>query len=976
MKKKLLGILFMFCLIFIFTPKSVMAYSYYCDVTGYFSSVNLDDTSHTYHFADKKTGYMYYIPTIYGSKLDSNINYSKGVRYDNVKMKTYSNCNKGTIVVHSDILVDNGIVYFGGNGLKFKKKGGNYYIYLEHNKTKYYLNIDRNQNKLQLSSSSKTEWKVYREDKSDIFIVDNKTEDFFLAVDKWGLSIAEEKHILQNLEVNDFSEIKYSIQDGKENYTQNYSRSPKLPSPKDTSHTFYSYTNKPLSDLMSSLGLNYVEPIKGDEYKDYKVGEDPGFETYEKSAEKKIYANYYNKANIKLNWNIKPTDKDVVTYSQKDYDYSLKEITSKAGKDVKFDAPEGGWITLDFPTVYDTGKYYKVTSIKANGDEIKFIKRDAGKTNNNVAYAQSYLFSTVNSDATYEITIEVSYPEVKGFYYNLYTKMGIFDTYGTTRTITNLGDSKVQLYTTTKELQDGLLRDPYVIIPIDRPTNYQDYEKYHSISYKYEYYMVKDGKTTKLDLTGDRVSVDLKDVFANLADEKEVQFYTVVTKTRKEDGTSKSMTTEKVTITCKYEGGDFCIDVRNVDTQKEIKSNQIFIMMKKTNETNEVAKCEIMREGDKDYTEIKKVNNYYPYTITQNGTYTIRLTDKFGNSETTTLTYKNIGNDITAPKISGVENGKTYCFAQTITVTDENLKAVKVNGNIIKLNENNQYTLLGTGQQVIMAMDTCDNVTEITITINGRHIGGKSTCKEKAVCDICKAEYGELDATNHAGKTKWIITSTEHEQKYSCCNVIVVKKSAHQWKAGKCTKCGIIISVGKASITTKSSNGTTKISWKKVTNATGYKVYRATSKTGKYTLLKTTTALSYSDSKIVGGKNYYYKVVAYYKSGSTTITGKDSAVKLQVGTLKKVSLTVKNTKKSTASLSWKKIGGAKKYQIYRATSKNGKYSNIGTVKNLIYTDKSLSKNKTYYYKVRAYYVKDGKNVYGSYSGVKSVKITK
>lgn len=58
-------------------------------------------------------------------------------------------------------------------------------------------------------------------------------------------------------------------------------------------------------------------------------------------------------------------------------------------------------------------------------------------------------------------------------------------------------------------------------------------------------------------------------------------------------------------------------------------------------------------------------------------------------------------------------------------------------------------------------------------------------------------------------------------------------------------------------------------------------------------MLKITAALSYSDSSIVGGQNYYYKVTAYYKSGSTTINGRASDVVLQVGTLKKVSLRVK-----------------------------------------------------------------------------------
>ena len=551
-------------------------------------------------------------------------------------------------------------------------------------------------------------------------------------------------------------------------------------------------------------------------------------------------------------------------------------------------------------------------------------------------------------------------------------KRGDFDSYSNEGMITNLTDSKVQLLTTTKELDGGVLRDPFIILPF----GYRDYEKQHSISYKYEYYRVKDGKDTRLDLTGNSVSVDLKDIFANIKDEKQVKVYAVVTKTRKEDGAFKTFKTEDVTITCKYEGGDFGIDIANADTIHQIQSNRIVVLMKKTNENNEAASCEIKREGDEDYTKIEKAGNGFPYVITQNGTYTIRLTDKFGKSATTTLEYKNIKKDMTAPEISGVEDGKTYCLTRTITVIDEHLRDVKVNGKRIELDENNQYVLSGRGKQVITATDDYDNVTEITVTINDHHTGGKATCKAKAICDICKMEYGELDSANHVEKVKWIITPTTHEQRYSCCNAIAVKKAAHQWKDGKCTECGMQISIEKPSITAKSTNGTTIIRWKKVINASGYKVYRAKKKKGKYELLNTTEALSYSDSSIIGGRNYYYKVAAYYKNESTTINGEASDVVLQVGTLKKVSLRVKNKKKSTASLSWKKVAGAKKYQIYRATRKKGKYSKIATTKKLTYKNTSLSKKKTYYYKVRAYYVKAGKNIYGSYSNAKSIKITK
>ena len=57
-------------------------------------------------------------------------------------------------------------------------------------------------------------------------------------------------------------------------------------------------------------------------------------------------------------------------------------------------------------------------------------------------------------------------------------------------------------------------------------------------------------------------------------------------------------------------------------------------------------------------------------------------------------------------------------------------------------------------------------------------------------------------------------------------------------------------------------------------------------------------------------------------------------------------------------LTWKKVNGASGYEIYRATSKNGKYKKIATVKKnsakTTYKDRKLAKNKKYYYKVRAY----------------------
>ena len=63
--------------------------------------------------------------------------------------------------------------------------------------------------------------------------------------------------------------------------------------------------------------------------------------------------------------------------------------------------------------------------------------------------------------------------------------------------------------------------------------------------------------------------------------------------------------------------------------------------------------------------------------------------------------------------------------------------------------------------------------------------------------------------------------------------------------------------------------------------------------------------------------------------------------------------------------------------VYRATSKNGTYKAIAAIKKgttIKYTDKKVSSKRTYYYRVRAYRVVNGKKMYGSYSSVKAAKI--
>ena len=99
-----------------------------------------------------------------------------------------------------------------------------------------------------------------------------------------------------------------------------------------------------------------------------------------------------------------------------------------------------------------------------------------------------------------------------------------------------------------------------------------------------------------------------------------------------------------------------------------------------------------------------------------------RLTDHAGN--VTYISSEGIVLDATAPVITGVENGKTYCEAQTVTVTEEYIESVKVNGTAVTLDANNQFILNpAEGAQTIVATDKAGNVSaEITVTVNDGHI--------------------------------------------------------------------------------------------------------------------------------------------------------------------------------------------------------------------------------------------------------------
>ena len=214
-----------------------------------------------------------------------------------------------------------------------------------------------------------------------------------------------------------------------------------------------------------------------------------------------------------------------------------------------------------------------------------------------------------------------------------------------------------------------------------------------------------------------------------------------------------------------------------------------------------------------------------PFSIDPNGEYIVYVMLVDENINITYLRSDRITLDNIQPVISGIENGKTYCEAQTVTVDEKYVDTVTVNGTVVTLDADGGFVLPPTnGEQKIVVTDKAGNNAEMTVTVNNGHTfgewvsdndgthtrkctvdgcdafetencsGGNATCTEKAVCDVCGKAYGEFDGTNHKGGVQEWTTRTafNHEQKWNCCGAVIVASEAHEWKDGVCRECGYV----------------------------------------------------------------------------------------------------------------------------------------------------------------------------------------
>ncbi len=384
-------------------------------------------------------------------------------------------------------------------------------------------------------------------------------------------------------------------------------------------------------------------------------------------------------------------------------------------------------------------------------------------------------------------------------------------------------------------------------------------------------------------------------------------------------------------------------------------------------------------------------------TVSSKGTHTLIVTDEVGNKTTVIFTIVVRVSSITLSisKASWLI-GKTGQIIATVKPTDADNTAVNWSSNntsVIKIDSSGNASAVGIGDAIITCSAKDGSGVKATCTITV--IPQKPTSPKAASASYNSikiswsavsgatgyAVYRSKSSANSFSRLATIAsvcytdtsldTGTTYYYKIYAYKTV---NGSNKYSAASDTVSAVPtlgVPVPKAA---SASYNSIKISWPAVSGATGYVVYRYYPSTQAYKKIKTTTAASYTDTSLTTGTTYQYRVKAYRTVNKISVFSATSALaSAYPKPATPGSFTAARASSSSIKLSWKAVTGATGYEVYRATFSTGTYSLVKTTSSLSYTNTGLTKNKTYYYKVRAYTKVGDKKIYGAYTTVKSAK---
>ncbi|MCM1544337.1 MAG: fibronectin type III domain-containing protein [Ruminococcus sp.] len=421
---------------------------------------------------------------------------------------------------------------------------------------------------------------------------------------------------------------------------------------------------------------------------------------------------------------------------------------------------------------------------------------------------------------------------------------------------------------------------------------------------------------------------------------------------------------------------------------------------------NDVKPYTIIR--DQNGNELKKGRDYtatYDADCKSTGTHKVVIKMKGYYSGSKTLSYK-----IVPAKVSGVKattsinsvkltwskvTGATgyrvqrYDSASGEWKTLKNTTSTSYTNSSLKLNTSYKYRIAAyrTANGKTVYGSNCTTVTAKTVPnqVSGLKAAGSPTSVKLTWSKVSNVTGYQVQRYNSSSK-KWVTLATTANNYYTNSGLTLnttykYRVAAYKTVSGKkyygtysATASAKTIPADVKNLKATPSTTSIKLTWSKVSGATGYRVHKYNSSTKKWVTIKDITSTSYTFSKLTTGTAYKYAVTAYTKSGSKKAWASsvfiDTCTKPATPTLKLTAAA------QQATASWSKVKGTG-YEIYMATKKDGTYSKIKTVTSastVSFKKTGLKTGQTYYFKVRAYKTNGSAKAYSAYSAVKSVKV--
>ncbi len=145
------------------------------------------------------------------------------------------------------------------------------------------------------------------------------------------------------------------------------------------------------------------------------------------------------------------------------------------------------------------------------------------------------------------------------------------------------------------------------------------------------------------------------------------------------------------------------------------------------------------------------------------------------------------------------------------------------------------------------------------------------------------------------------------------------------------------------------------LKWDAKNNASGYYIYRASDFDGYYEKIARVQCNCYIDISVIAFNTYYYKIAPYFMANEQEIIGEMSVYKKVITGINAPYITsLTNISLKSIKIKWSPVKNAESYYIYRSSSENGSYKKIALTEKTYFTDTSLARHTTYYYKIRAH----------------------